>query len=101
MTMPLVVLGVLSIFGGLVGIPGKLFHHPEWNLIERFLEPILLPIGHAAEGGHDVSHHAVSLGMEWGLVFLSASSLVLPQTVPSCDKKGVFVATFQWRPVPT
>ena len=68
MTMPLVVLGVLSIFGGFVGIPGKLFGHPEWNLIERFLEPILLPIGHAAEGGHDLSHHAVSLGIEWGLV---------------------------------
>ena len=36
MTMPLVVLGVLSIFGGLVGVPGKLFGHPEWNLVERF-----------------------------------------------------------------
>jgi len=73
MTMPLVVLGVLSIFGGFLGIPGKLFHHPEWNLVERFLEPMLLPIGHAAEAGHDVSHHAVSLGLEWGLVVLSVA----------------------------
>jgi NADH-quinone oxidoreductase subunit L len=73
MTMPLVVLGVLSIFGGLIGIPGKLFHHPEWNLIERFLEPVILPIGHVAEGAEHVSHHAVSLGLEWGLVVLSVA----------------------------
>jgi len=73
MTMPLVVLGVLSIFGGLVGIPGKLFGHPEWNLVERFLEPAILPIGHAAENAEHVSHHAVSLGLEWGLVILSVA----------------------------
>jgi len=73
MTMPLVVLGVLSVFGGLVGIPGKLFGHPEWNLIERFLEPVMLPIGHAAEGAEHASHHAVSLGLEWGLVFGSVA----------------------------
>ena len=74
MTMPLVVLGVLSIFGGLVGIPGHLFGHPEWNLIEGFLEPVMLPIGHAAEEAAHVSHHAVSLGLEWGLVFLSVAA---------------------------
>jgi len=74
MTMPLVVLGVLSVFGGLIGFPGKLFHHPEWNLIERFLEPVILPIGHAAESGGHVSQHAVSLGLEWGLVFLSVAA---------------------------
>ena len=73
MTMPLVVLGVFSIFGGLVGIPGKLFHHPEWNLVERFLEPVMLPIAHAAEEAEHTSHHAVSLGLEWGLVFGSVA----------------------------
>ena len=50
MTLPLVILGVLSIVGGLIGFPGKLFHHPEWNLIERFLEPVMLPVGHGEVG---------------------------------------------------
>ena len=75
MTLPLVVLGVLSVVGGFLGVP-KLFTGSErYNLIERFLEPVLLPLGEAGhgagEGAHGVSHHAVSVGMEWFLVFLS------------------------------
>jgi NADH-quinone oxidoreductase subunit L len=73
MTMPLVVLGALSVVGGLVGIPGNLFGHGEWHLLSRFLEPAMLPIGHAAEGAHEVGHHAVSLGLEWALVLLSVA----------------------------
>jgi NADH-quinone oxidoreductase subunit L len=70
MTVPLMILGVLSTVGGFIGIPGKLFHHPEWNLIERFLAPILFEIEH--DGSH-AAHHAVSLGLEWGLVALSVA----------------------------
>ena len=45
MTMPLQVLGVLSIVGGFLGFPGQLFGRPELNRIEQFLEPVILPIG--------------------------------------------------------
>ncbi len=55
--MPLVVLASLSVVGGFLGVPGKIFGHPEWNLIDRFLSPILLPVGHAAEG-HGRAHAA-------------------------------------------
>jgi NADH-quinone oxidoreductase subunit L len=74
MTVPLIVLAALSTVGGLVGIPGKLFHHPEWNLIERFMAPVLLPLGHAGGMHHGPAHgegHAVSLGVEWALVAVS------------------------------
>jgi NADH-quinone oxidoreductase subunit L len=70
MTVPLMILGVLSTVGGFIGIPGKLFHHPEWNLIEGFMAPILLEITH---GESHAGHHAVSLGLEWGLVVLSVA----------------------------
>jgi NADH-quinone oxidoreductase subunit L len=76
MTLPLVILGVLSIVGGLIGFPGQLFHKQGWNLIENFLHPVILPIGEgthgvAAEAGH--GEHAVSLGVEWLLVGLSVA----------------------------
>jgi len=75
MTLPLQILGVLSIIGGLIGFPGTLFGHPEWNRFEHFLEPIILPLGGggehaAAEGAEHVVHH-VPLGLEFGLILLS------------------------------
>jgi NADH-quinone oxidoreductase subunit L len=74
MTIPLIVLAVLSAIGGFVGVPGKLFGRPRWNLIEHFLEPVLLPIGSTVEhSGIPAGHHAVSLGLEWGLVALSVA----------------------------
>ncbi|MBI1909919.1 MAG: NADH-quinone oxidoreductase subunit L [Deltaproteobacteria bacterium] len=53
MTVPLVILAVLSILGGLLGVPaslGHFFHLP--NLIERWLSPVF----HLAEEGE---HHAI------------------------------------------
>jgi len=74
MTLPLQVLAVLSIVGGLlIGFPGILFHRPELNFIERFLGPLVLDPshGHGEHGGH-----AVSLGLEWALVALSVAVAV-------------------------
>jgi NADH-quinone oxidoreductase subunit L len=73
MTLPLKVLGVLSIVGGFLGIPGVLFHHPEWNLIDRFLKPIMLPLGHhgGEHGAHAEAH--LSVGLEVGLMVLSVA----------------------------
>jgi NADH-quinone oxidoreductase subunit L len=39
MVGPLVVLAVGAGLGGLIGIPGGLFGHPEWNLLGHLLEP--------------------------------------------------------------
>ncbi|HQN96140.1 MAG TPA: proton-conducting transporter membrane subunit, partial [Thermoanaerobaculales bacterium] len=70
MTLPLIVLGALSVVGGiLIGFPGQLFHQPDLNRIEAFLHPVMAPI--AAVGGvpgHGAAPHAVSLSTEWTLV---------------------------------
>jgi NADH-quinone oxidoreductase subunit L len=41
MVAPLVLLAVGAAVGGLLGIPGSLFGHPEWNLFGHELEPVL------------------------------------------------------------
>src|SRR6185369_10535203 len=41
MVAPLVLLAVGAAVGGLIGIPGSLFGHPEWNLFGHELEPVL------------------------------------------------------------
>ena len=75
MTTPLVVLGALSVVGGFLGIPGQLFHRAGWNLMERVLEPIVLPFGGAAHAAGSVEHakSAVGFGTEWLLVAISVA----------------------------
>jgi NADH-quinone oxidoreductase subunit L len=69
MTLPLQVLAVLSIAGGaLIGFPGQLFKLEGWSFIDRFMAPVVLQV-HG--GGHH--EHAVSFGLEWGLVVLSVA----------------------------
>lgn len=51
MTLPLIVLAVLSIIGGFVGLPIK----ESWNLFHEFLAPVFTPVAaaaHGAQGGH-------------------------------------------------
>jgi NADH-quinone oxidoreductase subunit L len=71
MTIPLIVLGVLSVIGGWVGIPHVLAEvipgHPG-NLFEHWLAPA---IGHIAEGEEG------SVMMEWALMGISVSLAVL------------------------
>jgi NADH-quinone oxidoreductase subunit L len=70
MTLPLQVLAVLSIFGGLIiGFPGILFHAEHLNFIDGFMGPGILGAG--GHGGEHAGGHAVSLGLEWALVVLS------------------------------
>lgn len=76
MTLPLIILGILSTVGGFLGVPKLFTGHEGWNLIERFVDPILLPLGGAAHGAAEVHHHAVGVGVEWGLVFLSLAVAV-------------------------
>jgi len=70
MTLPLQILAVLSIGGGLlIGFPGQLFHLEGWSFIDRFLAPVVL--SHGEHAGH-----AVSFGLEWALVVLSVGVAV-------------------------
>ena len=68
MTLPLQILGVLSIIGGFIGWPGHLYGHPEHNLIDRFLEPVILHIEHGEHAVHP------GLGLEIGLIALSLAA---------------------------
>jgi len=68
MTLPLQILGVLSIVGGFIGFPGHLFHHPEWNKIEHFLEPVMLKADHGEHAVHP------GLGLEFALIVLSLAA---------------------------
>jgi len=76
MTLPLQVLGVLSVVGGLIGIPKLLSFGRDWNLIERFMDPVIIPIGGGEGALAEVSHHAVSGGVEWLLLAISLTVAV-------------------------
>jgi NADH-quinone oxidoreductase subunit L len=66
MTLPLWVLGVLSVVAGFIGLPAVI-NHGEWNLIHHFLETSGGgPVAELSEAGH------VSVGLEWGLIIMSS-----------------------------
>ncbi|HVV50790.1 MAG TPA: NADH-quinone oxidoreductase subunit L [Polyangia bacterium] len=52
MVGPLVVLAIGAAVGGFVGLPGSLFEHTDWNLLDRALSPVLgaeMEIPHVTE----------------------------------------------------
>jgi NADH-quinone oxidoreductase subunit L len=52
MTIPLIVLAILSTIGGLVGIPyavSSVFGAGDINVFERTLEPVIVSVGHGAQ----------------------------------------------------
>ncbi len=68
MTVPLTILAVLAVFGGLFGIPMiKNFH-----LLKGFLAPVVVPVGKFAHAHHAV-HDLKFYLMESGLILLSIS----------------------------
>ena len=64
MTVPLVVLGVLSVAGGWVGIPKVLSFGADLNGFEHYLAPVF------ESGAGEGAHHA-SAGLEYGLMALA------------------------------
>ncbi|HEY0712286.1 MAG TPA: hypothetical protein VGF45_06415, partial [Polyangia bacterium] len=58
MTAPLVILAVGAGLGGLLGIPGALFNHPEWNIFGHWLEPAIGPEMHVS---HAVEYAAIGI----------------------------------------
>ncbi len=70
MTIPLWVLGILSVIGGFIGLPGVIAHG-EWNWIHGFLVghgDVVGPVAEAAVSPHDPSF----LTIEWGLIALGS-----------------------------
>jgi NADH-quinone oxidoreductase subunit L len=70
MTIPLIVLGILSVIGGWIGIP-PVFHIPIPNVLEHWLEPKLAPIPGMEEG---------SAAMEFIMMAISVSMAGLSAT---------------------
>jgi NADH-quinone oxidoreductase subunit L len=68
MTMPLVILAVLSVGGGWIGIPHAL-GGGAW--FERFLEPVM---AHASSEAHEAHHSAV---LEYGLMIFTIALVIL------------------------
>jgi NADH-quinone oxidoreductase subunit L len=71
MVGPLVVLAIGAALGGLVGLPGGLFEHADWNLLDRELAPVLGPeveVSHLTEIGVMVGATVLALlgiGLAW------------------------------------
>jgi len=74
MTLPLWVLGILSVVGGYVGIPAVI-GHGEYNLIHHFLGGEHGPVAEAAFEAH------VPLVTEWGLIALGSVVAILGMAV--------------------
>jgi len=67
MTVPLMVLGVLSVIGGFVGMP-HIFG--VVNVFERWLEPVM-KAGSLGQAEHVLASGGGDTGMEWTLMFCS------------------------------
>jgi NADH-quinone oxidoreductase subunit L len=71
MVGPLVVLAIGAGLGGLVGLPGALFGHPEWNFLGHRLESVLGPeldVPHATEATFMAVSTVIALvgiGLAW------------------------------------
>jgi NADH-quinone oxidoreductase subunit L len=57
MTVPLMILAVLSLVGGFVGIPIL----KGWHVFGDFLAPVFAPAEAVLKGGHAAGHHSVAL----------------------------------------
>jgi NADH-quinone oxidoreductase subunit L len=76
MTVPLMILAVLSVVGGWIGIPKVMAFGADINVLHHWLEPSLTLPGHSAGSWHGAgaAHGAAahpSLGVEWGLIGLA------------------------------
>jgi NADH-quinone oxidoreductase subunit L len=71
MTVPLMVLAVLSVFGGMLNLPEMIHANPQW--MAEWLRPVIV----SHEGGH---HEALSASMEMTLMGLT-TALVLVSLV--------------------
>ncbi len=69
MTVPLVVLAILSFIGGWIGLPKVLGENAD--RFSAFLSPILLPLASS-----EIAEHGLSAGVEWLLMGVSVAAAV-------------------------
>jgi NADH-quinone oxidoreductase subunit L len=58
MTLPLIVLAIFSVVGGLAGIPAALSFGANINLFERWLEPVIVDVHRAPSTAHSATKSA-------------------------------------------
>ena len=100
MTFPLVVLAVLSIFGGLIGVPyamSSMFGMGDVNRFEHILEPVIVKVGHK-EAGHatekkEVSHEFAAEKPEAKTVTLKAGETAASEHKTHSPEE---IATERW-----
>jgi len=79
MTLPLIVLAILSVFGGYVGLPAVMSEH---NAIESFLSPVVTNLG----------EHHMAAATEWMLMGLSVVvSVIMIVVAWTINRKPNFV----------
>lgn len=76
MTLPLWILAILSVFGGLLGIPKALSGGADINILEHWLEPIFANANSILASHHSDAHHH-SLALEWGLMAASLAIAII------------------------
>jgi NADH-quinone oxidoreductase subunit L len=67
MTIPLLLLAVLSAVGGFIQIPLV----PGWQRLDRFLEPVFADVGRVTGGAEAAAHGAGAPGLEVALMVIS------------------------------
>ncbi len=70
MTVPLMILAVLSVVGGWVGLP-HLF--ADTNHFEEWLDPVIIKSTHAASSQHALASGGGDVAMEWTLMISSVA----------------------------
>ncbi|RMG56407.1 MAG: NADH-quinone oxidoreductase subunit L [Acidobacteria bacterium] len=94
MTIPLIVLAVLSVVGGWIGIPEGLSGGRIPNWIEHFLHPVIATAS-ASQAATEATGHGLEIGLTIGTLLLIVASLVWAyrfyQRQPLWQPPGVLV----------
>jgi NADH-quinone oxidoreductase subunit L len=75
MTVPLMILGVLSVIGGWIGIPVVMSFGADINFFHHWLAPAVASGGHGEAAAAGAAHHP-SVALEWGLIVLAVAIAV-------------------------
>jgi NADH-quinone oxidoreductase subunit L len=92
MTTVLWILAILAIVGGWIGWPA-LFGGSHPTAFQRWLEPVLLPLG-----GEHFEFHEASAGVEWGLILASVAVATIGWALAYAlyYKDNAFVRATRW-----
>lgn len=88
MTVPLMVLAVLSAVGGFIGMP-EIFHAPHF--LNRFLEPVTGSASHHVSHSFEYALIITSIIVLAVIIYMTRNYYVTKQTVPESDaeEKGI------------